>query len=411
MNNYKRTVKACYVGYIVQAIVNNLLPLFFVIFRTEYGIDNSLLGSLILLNFMIQLIVDLLAAKYGHRLGYRKAMISAHICAALGLVSVTVLPMLLPDTFIALCLSTLLFAVGGGLIEVMVSPLMDSIESDSKSASMSLLHSFYCWGQVLVVAVSTLFLSAVGSKYWYVLPVSWALIPFLNVFPFIKAPFPEMISEKKRMPVKSLIKKPKFILLILMMVSAGAFELSISQWASYFAEEGLGVSKTMGDLLGPCLFAVFMGISRIIYGIKGSRMNLESSMAFCAGLGIICYLLAALSPNSYIALLGCAVCGFSVGLMWPGTLSLAGKSFKSGGTAMFGILALSGDLGCSLGPWITGMVSSAAEKSEAFSNFSSRMGFTPEQAGIKLGLLCGTVFPLIALICVLKEKRTRSEKQ
>ncbi len=406
MLKYKKTVKYLYVGYIVQAVVNNLLPLFFVIFKTDYGLTSTKLGSLILFNFMVQICVDLAATKFGSKLGYRASMLLAHTFATLGLVFITVLPLLLSDIFIALMISTFFFAVGGGLIEVMVSPMMDSIDFGEKSAAMSLLHSFYCWGQVLVVAVTTIIIAVLGDEYWFYLPVFWAIIPFLNIFPFIKAPLPPMLAEEKREPLRLLFKKPKFILMVIIMVCAGAFELSMSQWASYFAETGLGISKMMGDLLGPCLFAVFMGLSRVYYGIKGEKLNLERSMMLSSALGIICYLLAGLSLNPYISLIGCAVCGFAVGLMWPGMLSLAGKTFR-GGTAMFGILALSGDLGCSLGPWITGLFSDIAENSSAITSFGAGFGLSSQQTAIKFGILIGAVFPIIALICL----KTKGRKQ
>ena len=406
MLKYKKTVKYLYVGYIVQAVVNNLLPLFFVIFKTDYGLSSSELGSLILFNFMVQLCVDLAATKFGARLGYRASMLLAHTFATLGLVFITVLPLLLSDIFGALLIATFFFAVGGGLIEVMVSPMMDSIDFGGKSAAMSLLHSFYCWGQVLVVAVTTVIIAVFGDEYWLYLPIFWAIIPFLNIFPFIKAPLPPMLAEEKREPLRVLFKEPKFILMVIIMVCAGAFELAMSQWASYFAETGLGISKMLGDLLGPCLFAVFMGLSRVYYGIRGEKLNLERSMMLSSALGIICYLLAGLSLDPYISLIGCSVCGFAVGLMWPGMLSLAGKTFR-GGTAMFGILALSGDLGCSLGPWVTGLCSDIAENSSVITDLGASFGLNSQQTAIKFGILIGAVFPVVALICL----KTNGRKQ
>jgi len=404
MRQYKKTVIYCCVGYIVQAIVNNLLPLFFVIFRTEYNLSTSKLGSIILMNFMIQLFVDILATKFGARIGYRRSMIIAHVFAALGLVSVTLLPIIIPDTYVALLIATLLFAIGGGLMEVMASPLMDSIDFGSKSAAMNFLHSFYCWGQVLVVGVTTLLLMLFGTKNWYIIPIIWAVIPFLNIFPFIKAPLPPMLPEEKRVPLKTLFKTPKFLLLVIIMVCSGAFELTMSQLSSFFAEKGLGVSKTVGDLLGPCLFAMFMGIARLTYSIKGDKLPLRNSMIFCCSLGVACYLMVGISTNVWVSLMGCALCGFSVGIMWPGALSLAGRSFK-GGTAMFGILAVSGDLGCSVGPFITGIISDFAEKNEAIIAYGRAIGLDSEQTAIKLGLLAAGVFPFIALICLINEKR------
>ncbi len=406
----QKTIKFLYVGYIVQAIVNNLLPLFFVIFRKDYGVSTSKLGGLVLLNFAIQIVVDLAATKFGAKLGYRRAMLIAHTSAAFGLALITILPMIMSDAFVGLCIATIFTAIGGGLIEVMVSPLMDSIDFGSKSRAMSLLHSFYCWGQVLVVVGTTVVLSAFGDEYWFILPIIWATIPFFNIFPFIKAALPEMLPEEKREPLRHLFKTPKFLMMVVIMVSAGAFELTMSQWASFFAETGLGISKMLGDLLGPCLFAVFMGLSRIIYGFKGEKIPLETSMIICSALGVVCYVAAGLSLNVVVALLGCAVCGFSVGLMWPGTLALAGRHFK-GGTAMFGVLALSGDFGCSIGPWLTGIASDVFEKNEEIIKLGNSFGLSSEQAPIKLSIFCGVIFPLIALICLIIEKRRKSNEK
>ena len=411
INRYKKSVKYLYVGYIVQAIVNNLLPLFFVMFSEQYNISTKKLGSLIMVNFIMQLIVDLLASKYGDKLGYRRALVLAHVSATIGVILISVMPMILSDTYLALVIATFFFAVGGGLIEVMVSPLMDAINSGDEGKGMSFLHSFYCWGQVAVVLISTLFLVAFGQDKWMVLPFIWAIVPFLNIFPFIFTPLPETSPEHTKIPLNQLFKHKVFILFIILMVSAGAAELAMSQWASYFAEVGLGVSKTVGDLLGPCAFAVLMGIARVIYGIYGANMKLKRSMLWCALLGIICYALAGISQNPYLSLVGCAVCGFSVGLMWPGTISLAGETFKGGGTAMFAILAMSGDLGCALGPWFTGIVSDYAENNSLSITNILYPALEPQQTSIKLGVLAGVIFPLVTVISllVLKHKKKRGK--
>lgn len=406
---YKSTLFSCYIGYIVQAIVNNLLPLFFVVFQEESGISNTKLGNLILFNFLIQICVDLFCAKFGRFIGYRKSMVFAHFSAALGLCFISVLPMLLGNLYISLCIATFFFAIGGGLIEVMVSPMMDSMITDNKGAAMALLHSFYSWGQVLVVAVTTVLVKIFGIGNWQIVPIFWALIPFCNMFAFFKAPVPKMLSEKKRISLKHLFKNRIFIIMIIMMVCAGGFELAISQWSSYFAETGLKVSKTMGDLLGPCLFAVFMGASRVLYGFVGEKISIDKAIAICSALGIFCYIAAGLCMNPYVALLGCAICGFAVGIMWPGVYSIAGSMFK-GGTVMFGVLAVAGDIGCSLGPWLTGFISPIIIKSEYIVNLGASFGFTAEQIGIKLGVLSGIIFPIIAFIFAISGKLKNKEK-
>ena len=401
MNKYKKTVWNCYIGYIVQAVVNNLLPLFFVIFREKFDLSNQKLGSLILINFLIQISVDLLVSRYGDRLGYRRAMLLAHGFAGLGLIFITVLPFLFSSVYIAFIIATFFFAVGGGMIEVMVSPLLDGLVTEGKGAAMSFLHSFYCWGQMLVVLFSTIFIFIFGEEYWYILPVLWSLVPLLNMVAFIKAELPPMLKKGERTPLRTLFREPAFIIFIFLMFSAGSSELAMSQWASFFAEKGLGVPKLLGDILGPCLFAVFMGIARVLYGIFESKLPMRASMFFCALLCVACYLAVSLSMNPIIAFSGCAISGFSVGLMWPGTYSMAGSTFKAGGTAMFGVLALFGDLGCSLGPWLTGVVSDVAEKSQYVMKLSTNFGISIEQAAIKAGFLVGVIFPLITVVAIL----------
>ncbi len=405
MNKYKGTMRYCYVAYIVQAIVNNLLPLFFVIFSEKFGISTVKLGSLVLINFSLQLITDIVASKFGDRWGYRLSMLVAHAMSTVGLVLAAILPFLFRDAFLGLVVATFFSAIGGGLIEVMVSPLMDSLQLMQKSSAMSFLHSFYCWGQVAVVLFSTLFIKFCGEEYWFVLPPLWALIPCVNTFMFIKTPLPETIKEEERTPLRQLFKKPLFILMLIIMVCAGASELSMAQWSSFFAEKGLGVSKVLGDLLGPCAFAVFMGISRMIHGIYGERLSLKWSIVVSASLGVVCYAVAGLSLNPIFALVGCAVCGFSVGIMWPGTLSLASRNFTHGGTAMFGILAMAGDLGCSLGPWLTGFVAEVTEKSRFVAELTLKTGQDAEQIAIKLGLLVGIIFPLFMVISLIFNKK------
>ncbi len=413
MNKYKRTVWNCYIGYMVQAIVNNLLPLFFVIFREEFGFTNQQLGNLILINFLIQIAVDITVSRFGEKLGYRRAMLLSHGFAGVGLIFITVLPIILGNAYVAFLIATLFFAIGGGMIEVMVSPLLDGLVQEGKGAAMSFLHSFYCWGQMLVVLLSSIFLYFFGEELWYILPILWSIIPLGNMVMFIKAELPPMLKKEKRTPLKKLFCSSTFIIMIFLMFSAGSSELAMSQWASFFAEKGLGVPKLIGDILGPCLFAIFMGIARVLYGLLEGRLSIKPAMMFCAILCVACYLAVALFKNPILAFMGCAFCGFSVGLMWPGTYSLAGSTFKGGGTAMFGILAFSGDLGCSLGPWLTGVVSGIAENSKIVVEYGSTVGLSAEQTAIKLGFLVGVIFPLITVVALtiwyFKDKTKRNE--
>ena len=397
--NFKNTVFACYRGYITQGIVNNLSPLFFVLFQNKFGISYSLISALILCNFVTQVITDMLSVKYVDRIGYRKSAVIAHALAFLGLVMQGTLPNVLPAPYVGLVLATIVNGVGGGLIEVIISPIVDSCPGDAKASAMSLLHSFYCWGQVGVVLITTLLLRLIGEDLWFILPILWSLLPLYNLFRFLKVPLMPTVPEEEKTPLKTLFTSKIFLVALLLMLCAGASELAMSQWSSLFAERALGVTKVIGDLLGPCLFAVFMGIGRTIYGVWGEKIHLTGAMVFCAALCILCYLGTALFENPWLSLLSCALCGFSVSLMWPGTFSLTSAAYPKGGTAMFGILAVLGDVGCSVGPALMGAVSGAvsgnANIAAAFPNL------TADQLGLKSGMLFSAVFPAFILIGVL----------
>jgi len=384
--SYKTTINSCFVGYIVQAIVNNFIPLLFITFQSSYSIPLSQITLLVTINFGIQLLVDLASTLFVDRIGYRASAVLAHVCASAGLLMLTVLPEVM-DPFAGILLSVLVYAVGGGLLEVLISPIMESCPTDNKEKAMSLLHSFYCWGHVGVVLLSTLFFKLAGIHNWRVMACLWALIPALNALVFAKTPIAPLISEGERgMTLKELFISKTFWLLMLMMVCSGASEQAVSQWASAFAEKGLGLSKTMGDLTGPMAFAILMGSARAVYGKYGDRINLDTFMKYSTLLCVASYLLISLSPSPLLSLIGCAVCGLSVGIMWPGTFSKAAKALRNGGTAMFALLALAGDLGCSGGPTVVGMVSNAVH------------------GNMKLGILAAIVFPALLLVCLLGGK-------
>lgn len=384
--SYKTTINSCFVGYIVQAIVNNFIPLLFITFQSSYSIPLSQITLLVTINFGIQLLVDLASTLFVDRIGYRASAVLAHVCASAGLLMLTVLPEVM-DPFAGILLSVLVYAVGGGLLEVLISPIMESCPTDNKEKAMSLLHSFYCWGHVGVVLLSTLFFKLAGIHNWRVMACLWALIPALNALVFAKTPIAPLISEGERgMTLKELFISKTFWLLMLMMVCSGASEQAVSQWASAFAERGLGLSKTMGDLTGPMAFAILMGSARAVYGKYGDRINLDTFMKYSTLLCVASYLLISLSPSPLLSLIGCAVCGLSVGIMWPGTFSKAAKALRNGGTAMFALLALAGDLGCSGGPTVVGMVSNAVH------------------GNMKLGILAAIVFPVLLLVCLLGGK-------
>ena len=388
--NYNKTMYACFIGYIVQAIVNNFVPLLFVTFQNSYNISLSQVTSLITVNFIIQLLIDMLSAGFIDKIGYRASAVTAHVFAASGLILLTVLPELLPDSFSGIIISVVIYAVGGGLLEVLVSPIIEACPTDNKEKAMSLLHSFYCWGHVGVILISTVFFYIAGISNWRILTLIWAVIPIANIFLFIKAPIYTLNENGNQgLGLKELFKKKIFWILMLMMMSAGASEQAVSQWASAFAEKALGISKTAGDLAGPMTFAILMGTARLIYGKYGDKFNLDRFMKYSCILCIISYSCISLIPVPAISLLGCAICGFSVGILWPGTFSKASAAIRGGGTALFAMLALAGDFGCSAGPSLAGYISS---------------GFG---GNLKAGILAATVFPVILLISLFALNKSK----
>lgn len=380
---YKHTLHACYFGYITQAIVNNLVPLFFIIFQESFNISLEMLGRLILINFGTQIVVDLLTVKYVERIGYRQATIMAHIFSGIGLISLGILPQIMPSPYIGIMIAIILYAIGGGIIEVLISPIVEFLPGEEKASAMSLLHSFYCWGQVGVVLISTLLLKAIGRDMWFILPILWASIPLYNLTRFMKVPIIEPQEEMKTMSIKELLSTKGFTIALMLMLAAGASEITMSQWSSLFAEQGLQVPKVIGDLLGPCLFAVLMGIGRMVYGIWGSKINLNRALLGSGVLCVICYAITIFATNPFISLLGCALCGLAVSLMWPGTFSLTSATYPRGGTIMFGMLAVFGDIGAALGPWVAGLVSDVI------------------RLGLKAGLLAGMIFPVLLVIGII----------
>lgn len=378
---YQKTVYACFVGYIVQAIVNNFVPLLFLTFHSTYGIPLTRITFLVTVNFCIQLGVDLLSVKFVDRIGYRAAMILAHGTAAFGLMMLAVLPEMMPDPYTGILIAVVFYAIGGGLLEVIVSPVMEACPTPNKESAMSLLHSFYCWGHVGVVLLSTVFFAIFGISSWKILAVIWAVIPIANMIAFTKVPIASLIQEgEQKMPLGTLLRTKMFWIFLLLMVCAGACEQAVSQWASTFAEKGLGVSKTIGDLAGPMFFAVMMGTARAIYGRYGEKLPLEKYILLSSLLCLGSYFIISLSPVPALGLIGCGICGFSVGILWPGTFSMASASMPTGGTALFALLALGGDLGCSGGPTYVGLISAALGDD------------------LRKGIFCAIIFPILLIV-------------
>lgn len=380
-NKFKITIFSCFTGYIVQAIINNFLPLLFITFNGSFGIPLWKITLLITLNFGVQMTVDLLSAKIIDRLGYKTSIVFAHVMSALGLVLLSFLPFII-DPFAGILTSVIVYAVGGGIIEVLISPIMESCPTDNKEKAMSLLHSFYCWGHVGVVLISTLLFRLFGIGNWPIFAILWAVIPIINIFLFVKSPIAPLIPDgQKEMSLKELFSSKIFIIFVVMMICSGASEQAVSQWASVFAERSLGIDKALSDLVGPLSFATLMGLSRTFYGKFGEKINLDKFINASTILCIFSYLLISLSPLPLLSIIGCALCGLSVGVMWPGTFSKASHSLPRGGTAMFSLLALSGDVGCLLGPSVVGTVSNATSDN------------------IKIGIMIAAVFPTVLLLC------------
>lgn len=380
MKNYKKTLIACYLGFITQAISANFAPLLFLMFKDTYGISFEMIALVPMIFYLTQLLVDLVAVKFADIIGYRTCVVASQVVSAAGLLLMAFLPDILPNPFIGILISVVLYAIGSGLIEVLLSPIVEACPFENKAGVMSLLHSFYCWGAVGVVLGSTLFFAIFGMVYWQIITVIWAVVPLLNIFNFLSCPIERLVEDGEGLRIGQLLRLPLFLLMIVLMICVGASEATMTQWASAFTESALGVSKTVGDLAGPCLFAVFMGLSRMFYGKKSEKLDLTKVMLGCGLLCVVCYLLAALSPIPIIGLIGCALCGLSVGIMWPGTISISSQKCPKGGTAMFAFLALAGDLGAAVGPTMVGGIADAAG------------------GDLKTGLLFATLFPIVMII-------------
>ena len=390
-SKYQKTLIACYLGFITQAITANFAPLLFLTFHRTYQISLGRIAFISTAFFFTQLLIDLFCAKYVDKIGYRKSVVASEIFSAAGLIGLAFLPSLLPDPYVGIMISVIIYAMGSGLIEVLVSPIVEACPFDNKDSVMSLLHSFYCWGSVGVILLSTIFFAIFGIENWRILSCVWALIPLCNTFNFIFCPIESLTEEGEGFSIRQLFHIPIFWIALILMVCAGASEISMAQWASAYVESALGISKNIGDIIGPCLFAIMMGISRFFYGKYGEKLDLMKFMIASGILCLICYLLAALAPLPFLNLVGCGLCGFSVGIMWPGTISIASKKIPLGGTAMFAFLAMAGDLGGAVGPGIVGLVTQAANDN------------------LKIGVLAGCVFPAVLVLSVFLLKRKRTE--
>ncbi|MBQ7499418.1 MAG: MFS transporter [Clostridia bacterium] len=385
---YGKTKLACYLGFVTQAISANFAPLLFLTFHRSYGISFSELALISVVFYVTQLIVDLACVKIADKIGYRPCIVASEITSALGVVGLAFVPDLFSKPLFGVLTCAVIYAVGSGLIEVLCSPIIEACPFENKSKMMSLLHSFYCWGTVGVIVGSTVFFAAFGTCNWRILACIWALIPLFNVYNFVTCPIESIVEEGKGLTTGQLLKMKKFWLFIILMICAGASEVTMAQWASAFVESALCVSKTLGDLAGPCGFAVFMGLSRMLYGKFGDKIDLTLFMIISGALCFVSYLLTAFAKIPVMGLVGCMACGFSVGIMWPGSISVTSRAIPTGGTAMFALLALAGDIGGTVGPALVGNVSQAAGND------------------LQAGILAGIGFPLTLILCVALARRS-----
>ncbi|MFQ6807203.1 MAG: MFS transporter [Lachnospiraceae bacterium] len=383
IENIKKHWRTCYLGFVTQAIAANFAPLLFLTFQSTYGISLEKIALIPVVFYLTQLLVDLGATRFADKIGYRICVVASQVVSAAGLVMMTILPEVLPVPFLGILIAVVFYAIGAGLVEVLVSPIVEACPFENKDGQMSLLHSFYCWGAVGVILGSTLFFAVFGTENWKILALIWALIPLFNIFQFLTCPIERLVEDGESLPLGRSLQPPPLWMMILLMICSGASEASMAQWASAFTESALGVSKTVGDLAGPCLFAVFMGISRILYGKMSEKTEPDKTMSLSGLLCVACYLLASLSPLPVLGLAGCALCGFSVGIMWPGTISLSSQKCPQGGTAMFAFLALAGDFGGTVSPAVV----------EISRNLSAAIW--------KMGLLAAAIFPILLVIGLL----------
>ncbi len=400
--NYQKTWRCCYWGAALQALAINLAPLFFVTLQKHYAISFEQIGRLVLITFLVQLTVDFLSVYTVNRWGYRLSLVLAHAFTSAGLLLFGILPRCMTDAYVGMVIAVFIYSIGAGLLEVLISPMANSLPSDRKAEALTFVHSFYPIGQVLTIVFTTVALRLLGEQYWWLIFMVWAVFPLLNLLRGLRVPLPKTLTEnKKGGTLRELLKNPLYWLMLVLMMAAGASEMAMAQWASTFAEKGLNIDKVWGDLLGPLLFAVFMGLGRFCYGRSRGGISLQKLLCTCAALALLCYGTAAFVPMPQIALLGCAVCGLAVSLMWPVTLSFCAQHFPQGDVSMFSIMALAGDLGCALGPWVTGAVSDAVQ-----------YRFMVDAAtGLRSGLAVTMVFPLILFVALLFFKTPKTENQ
>ncbi|MBE6586871.1 MAG: MFS transporter [Ruminococcaceae bacterium] len=417
--NYKKTRIACYTGYVTQAIVVNLAPLLFVIFQKDFDFSLSFIAAITLITFLLQMGIDIAAIYFVEKTSYRILAVSSQLTACIGLCLMAFLPrIMMPEA--GILLAVLVYSTGSGLCEVVLSPLIEAIPKGGgeNRSSMTLMHSFYAWGQAAVILITTVLLRFIGDGLWWVIPLVWALIPLFNTIAFMRVPLADMTVHEEGSGIRKMLRRPEFLVAFMLMICSGASEQAMAQWASMFCETGLGVAKVVGDILGPCMFAVMMGIGRTLHGLFGAKLQMQRLLLWLSVFCVGCYAVTVFVPVPFLSLLSCGLCGLGVSVMWPGMLALCSSKYPLAGASMFAILALGGDIGCSVGPWLTGTVSDAVVKlvnsSENIFNIAKRAGLTADQLGLRAGFLSAMIFPALMILGVvllsISDKRTNEKK-
>ena len=407
--NYKRVKYACYTTNVSMSVVANLSPILFLTFHNLYGISYSLLGSLVLINFIAQLLIDLIFSFFSHKFNIPLAVKITPLLTLVGLFLYAVCPLAFPQyAYAGLVVGTLVFSVSGGLAEVLISPVIAAIPSDDPDREMSKLHSVYAWGVVPVILISTLFLYVFGSQSWHWLALLYMLVPLVAFLLFTKAQIPQMETPEKVSGALSFLKNKGLWLCVGAIFLGGASECIMAQWSSGYIEQALGIPKVWGDIFGVAVFSVMLGMGRTLYAKKGKKIE---NVLFLGSIGAtICYLLAAICNMPLIGLVACAFTGLCVSMLWPGSLIVASDRFPQGGVFIFAMMAAGGDLGASVGPQLIGVITDFAIANPTIVSFAEGMNLAPEQMGMKLGMLVGMLFPLTAIAVYFVIKKSRNEK-
>jgi MFS family permease len=399
VKSYRLTTISCFTGIFSQAISSNITAILFIPLMTLYGLSYIHLGLLVGINFSTQVLVDIITSRLVDRNGFRVFVLAADLLAVTGLLLFALSPVLFSNVLVGLIISTIIFSISCGLQETILSPIVNAIPHGEKGPAMALMHSFYAWGQVATIVVTTLLLFFYGIRSWQIIVSLWAIVPLVNFFMFLAAPFPGVVHESQRLTMRDVFFKPYYLVAMLAILGGAATELVMNQWSSTFTEKVLELPKVTGDLLGMCGFAVMMGLGRLIYGRYGNKMNMNNVLVASAGAAAACYIIVAVSPVHAISLLACGVCGLAASLLWPGTLVITAEKYPLAGAWIFAIMAAAGDIGAAVGPFGAGLVTDFTRGLPAALNWAARVGLSPDQFALRAAILLAAVFPILTMAC------------